>query len=68
VYYLREINKGEKMKEKYLSLTNDFDSLNDFVDSLTQAQKIELREALEAEKSDKLIMPLYYDYENQRYF
>jgi hypothetical protein len=68
VYYLREINKGEKMKEKYLSLTNDFDSLNDFVDSLSQAQKIELREALEAEKSDKLIMPLYYDYENQRYF
>jgi hypothetical protein len=68
VYHLGELNKGEKMKEKYLSLTNDFDSLNDFVDGLTQAQKIELREALEAEKSDKLIMPLYYDYENQRYF
>jgi hypothetical protein len=56
------------MKEQYLNLVNDFNSLNDFVDSLTQAQKIELREALEAEKSDKLIMPLYYDYENQKYF
>lgn len=56
------------MKEKYLSLVDDFDALNDFVDSLNQSQKIELREALEAEKSDKLIMPLYYDYENQCYF
>lgn len=56
------------MKEKYLSLVDDFNALNDFVDSLSQAQKIELREALEAVKSDKLIMPLYYDYENQCYF
>jgi hypothetical protein len=56
------------MKEKYLSLTNDFNALNDFVDELTQAQKIELREALEAEGSDKLIMPLFYDYEKQCYF
>jgi len=56
------------MKEKYLSLTNDFNALNDFVDGLTKEQKIALREALEAEKSDKLIMPLYYDYENQVYF
>lgn len=56
------------MKNEYLSLVNDFNALSDFVDSLTQAQKIELREALEAEKCDKLIMPLYYDYENQCYF
>jgi hypothetical protein len=42
------------MKEQYLSLINDFDSLNDFVDGLTQAQKIELREALEAEKAISL--------------
>jgi hypothetical protein len=56
------------MKEKYLSLTNDFNVLNDYVDGLTQAQKIELREALEAEGSDKLIMPLFYDYEKQCYF
>ena len=56
------------MKEKYLSLVENFDALNDFVDELSKDQKIELREALEAEKSDKLIMPLYYDYENQCYF
>lgn len=56
------------MKEQYLSLVTDFNALNDFVDNLSKDQKIELREALEAEKSDKLIMPLYYDYENQCYF
>lgn len=56
------------MKEQYLSLLNDFNALSDFVDSLTQAQKIELRETLEAEKSDKLIKPLYYDYDKQCYF
>lgn len=56
------------MKEKYLSLVDDFNALNEFVDNLSQDQKIELREALEAIKSDKLIMPLYYDYENQCYF
>jgi hypothetical protein len=56
------------MKEQYLSLVADFNALNDFVDSLSKDQKIELRGALEAEKSDKLIMPLYYDYENQCYF
>lgn len=56
------------MKEQYLSLVNDFNALDDFVSSLTKEQKIELRQALEAEKCDKLILPLYYDYENQCYF
>jgi hypothetical protein len=56
------------MREQYLTLVNDFNALSDFVDGLTQAQKIELRTSLEAVKSDKLIMPLYYDYENQCYF
>lgn len=56
------------MREQYLSLVNDFNALSDFVDTLTKEQKIELREALEAEKSKFLIKTLYYDYDLQCYF
>jgi hypothetical protein len=53
------------MKDIYLSLLNDFDKLSDYVDSLSHADRIELRESLVSVECDKLARSLFYDYDKQ---
>lgn len=63
----RTENKTEIRAKRYLSLINDLSTARceQFVDSLSHAERIELRQYLELFGCQKLIRSLYYDYASQ---
>ena len=51
--------------EKYLGMVDDFDTVVEWVDCLSYAERIQLRGELERLGCDKLVRNLYYDYDKQ---